>query len=382
MILIYFDNAATTPLSEKAPEAMLPYFSELYANPHGLYKGASQARKAVETAREQVAALIGAEAEEIFFTSGGTESDNIAVLGGVRASGKRRAITVKTEHPAVLRCFEELEKEGFDIVYLSPQSDGTVSPEDLEKVLTPDTALVSVMTANNETGVIQPVERLCALAHGAGALFHTDAVQAVGNIEFNLNDFVPDLVSFSAHKIHGPKGVGALYIRRGTKLDPVLFGGGQEKGVRPGTLNAPGIVDFGVAASEAALRLRSGGEEQLSKLRDYLLEKIEEAVPEAVLNGKRTGRLPGNINISLPGADSSSLVIMLDAAGICVSGGSACSNISGKGSHVLRAMGLDEKRVNGALRITLSHLNTKEEADRFLAAIARIAEVLRKNRII
>ncbi|MBP5183959.1 MAG: aminotransferase class V-fold PLP-dependent enzyme, partial [Lachnospiraceae bacterium] len=164
--------------------------------------------------------------------------------------------------------------------------------------------------------------------------------------------------------------------------DPVLFGGGQEKGVRPGTLNVPGIVGFGVAASEAALRLRSGGEEQLSKLRDYLLDKIEEALPEAVLNGKRTGRLPGNINISLPGADSSSLVIMLDAAGICVSGGSACSNISGKGSHVLRAMGLDEKRVNGALRITLSHLNTKEEADRFLAALARIAEGLRKNRII
>ncbi len=380
--MIYFDNAAATPLSEKALEAMMPFLNENFANPHGMYSCAKKAGRAVTEARDLVASLIGALPEEIFFTSGGTESDNLAVFGAVRNTRKRKIITTKIEHPAVLNCFKALEKEGFDVVYLSPDSDGIIRPETLKKVVTRDTALVSVMTANNETGVIQPVKELCRVAHAVDALFHTDAVQAVGNVRFNVNDFVPDIVSFSAHKMHGPKGVGALYIRHGITLTPYMHGGAQESGVRPGTLNVPGIAGFGAAANEAAKRLENGEETKVAKLRDYLLSGIERAVPEAILNGSRSKRLPGNINISLPGADSATMLIMLDAAGICASGGSACGNIKGEPSHVLSAMGLEEKRINGALRLTLSHLNTLEEADRFIGEFSKMAEMFRRNGLI
>ncbi len=394
--MIYLDHAATTPLSAGALSAMMPYLTEDYANPAGMYDAARKASRAVEEAREKVAKLLGVKPSSIFFTSGGTESDNIAVLGLCMAAEKKRMNTAKSgtentrgrfrlitsqiEHQAVLKCFEKLENDGFDVVYLPVDTNGFVNPKTLEESLTEDTLLVSVMTANNEVGTIEPIEELAALAHRYGALFHTDAVQAAGNIALDLTALNVDAASVSAHKLNGPKGIGALYLKPGIAFEATVSGGGQEKGMRSGTLNVPGIVGFGQAAEEALERLENGSEEKLKALRDHLLFGLLEAIPEAVLNGDREKRLPGNINLSLPGADSSSLLLMLDAAGICASGGSVCS--SGKPSHVLRAMAKDERLVNGALRLTLGQENTLEEADICLEELKKIAERLRVNGIL
>jgi len=343
--MIYLDHAATTPLSAGALSAMMPYLTENYANPAGMYGSARSAAKAVEKAREQVAKLLGVEPAAVLFTSGGTESDNLAIFGlcdaalqnrtdpaknGNRSCGCGRfeLITSQIEHPAVLKCFEKLEKSGFEVVYLPVDANGLINPKTLEKSLSENTLLVSVMTANNEVGTIEPIRELADLTHRYGALFHTDAVQAAGNIALDLKALDVDAASVSAHKLNGPKGVGALYIKPGTAFETTVYGGGQEKGLRSGTVNVAGIAGFGQAAEEAFWRLQNGGTEKILNLRKRLLSGITEAIPEAVVNGDIDDRLPGNINISLPGTDSSSLLLMLDAKGICASGGSACSGYS------------------------------------------------------
>jgi cysteine desulfurase len=393
---IYLDHAASTPVSGTVLEAMLPFLTDFQTNPHGSCYSARYALDAVKKARKQVAELIGSEPSGVFFTSGGTESDNLAVLGIARKAfenrekkaGKRldkkdfRIVTSAIEHPAVLNAAKQLENEGFDVVYADVDSEGLINENDFEKLLTKKTLLVSIMTANNETGTIEPVGRLSALAREAGALFHTDAVQAAGSIPFSVKETGADAVSLSAHKLNGPKGVGALYLKNPAIVEPLMFGGGQEKGIRPGTLNVPGIVGFGKACEEAAERLENGGASRLAGLRDRFLDGVLEAVPEAHLNGSKDKRLPGNINISFPGCDSSTLLVMLDAAGICASGGSACSSISGRKSHVLAALGLDDKVINGALRLTLGHETTEEETKKCIGELARIADNYRKMGIL
>lgn len=372
---IYMDNAATTRLHPEVLSAMMPYLTESFGNPSSQHFFGREANRALQRAREQAAAALGAQPEEIFFTSGGTEADNWAILRGARLrEGRRRVITSCIEHHAALQPVERLAREGFEAVYLPVDGEGFVAPEALQEALNAETALVSVMTANNEVGSVQPVEELAERAHAAGALFHTDAVQAAGCLPFDLSKSGIDLLSLSAHKFHGPKGVGALYVRRGVPLTPLLGGGEQEKGLRAGTENLAGIVGLGAAIERAhASRVESCA--RVAALRDRLEAGLL-ALPGAHRNGPGERRLPGILNVRFDGVPSSALLMRLDLRGLAISAGSACMAGSAATSHVLRAMGLSEQQANESVRFSLCDDNTRDEVD---AAIALVQGALQST---
>jgi cysteine desulfurase len=377
--MIYLDNAATTRMASEVLEAMLPYFTTEYGNPGAVYAMGSGGKKAVNEARRKIAAVIGAGQEEIYFTSGGSESDNWAIKGAAESLCERgrHIITTKIEHYAVLRTCKYLEKKGYEVTYLDVDREGLVRIRDLEAAVRKDTILISVMSANNEVGTIQPIGEIGKLAREKGILFHTDAVQTFGQIPVNVEELGVDMLSASAHKLNGPKGVGMLYLRKGVKLAAFLHGGTQERGRRAGTENVPGIVGFGVAAERASGRLEEK-EPREKELRDYLIRRIESEIPDCRLNGHRTKRLPGNVNFSFGAVEGEALLILLDRKGICASSGSACTSRESAPSHVLLAMGLDEEQANGSIRLTLSGDNTREEMDVTVQQLKQIVEYLRE----
>jgi cysteine desulfurase len=374
---IYMDHAATTPVDPRVMEAMQPYFSEKYGNPSSLYSFAQEARSAMEEAREKVADLINASPQEIIFTSGGTESDNLALKGVAfanRDKGKH-IITTAIEHHAVLNPCEWLEKQGFEVTYLPVDKDGIVSPESVEEEIRKDTILISIMHANNEIGTIEPIEEIGKIAREKEVYFHTDAVQSVGKIPVDVDKMNVDLLSISAHKMYGPKGVGALYVRRGTKISALSHGGGHERNLRSGTENVPGIVGLGKAAELASKEMEKEAK-RLIKLRDRLIDgalKIE----NSWLNGHRTQRLPNNVNLGFKFIEGESLILELDFNGIYANTGSACSSKSLKPSHVLTAIGLRPEETHGSLRLTLGKQNTHEDVDYVLEVLPKVVERLR-----
>lgn len=374
--MIYLDNAATTKVNEKVLESMMPYFSEIYCNPSAAYSFATKGRIAIEEARNHAAKLIGASDMEIYFTSGGSESDNWAIKAVAESFSDKgkHIITTKIEHHAVLHTCEYLERHGFDITYLNVDSDGKVRLDELKKSIREDTILISVMTANNEIGTIQPVAEIGKIAHEKGILFHTDAVQAYGHIPINVDEMNIDLLSASGHKFNGPKGVGIMYIRKGVKIRSFIHGGSQERGRRAGTYNVPGIAGLGTAAKLAMENMAKRAEKEL---RDYFIDRISAEIPYTVLNGHREDRLPNNINFCFRFVEGESVLIMLDQAGICASSGSACTSGAIDPSHVLRAIGLSDEMAHESLRLTLSYENTKEEIDTVVGELKRIVERLR-----
>lgn len=375
---IYMDNAATTRVLTEVFEAMKPYFTENYGNGSSVYRFGTGAKDAIEEAREQAAGLIGAKAEEIYFTGGGSESDNWAVKSvfeGSKSKGKH-IITSSIEHHAVLHTCQYLEKQGAEVTYLPVDSEGRVSLKELEAAIRPDTILISVMTANNEIGTVQPVKELGAIAHKHGILFHTDAVQAYGHIPIDVGEMNIDLLSASAHKINGPKGVGLLYVRKGVKLAPFIHGGAQERGKRAGTLNTPGIVGFGRAAAIAGEQMKERTE-KLDILREHLINRVLAEVPYSRLNGPRDGRLPNNAHFCFRFIEGESMLIMLDMNGVCGSSGSACTSGSLDPSHVLLAIGLPHEIAHGSLRLTLSEDNTLEQVD---YVVDRLKEIVKRLR--
>lgn len=376
--MIYLDNAATTKTAPEVVEAMLPYFTEYYGNAGSIYRLGSESRKAVIQAREVIASTLGAETNEIFFTAGGSESDNWAVKAVYEAyrSKGNHIITSKIEHHAVLHTCEYLEKQGAEVTYLDVDADGIIDMEQLKRSIRPDTILISVMYANNEIGTIQPVREIGEIAAKHGILFHTDAVQAYGHLPINVADCHIDLLSASGHKFNGPKGTGFLYISSRARIRSFIHGGQQERGRRAGTENVPGIVGL-AAAAKRAMELMEEKATKERELRDYLISRIEAQIPGAVLNGHRTKRLSNNVNISIEGMEGESMLIMLDMAGICVSSGSACTSGSVDPSHVLLALGASRERARGALRMTLSEENTKEEMDTVTEELKRIVERVR-----
>ena len=376
--MIYLDNAATTKVNEKVLESMMPYFSEIYCNPSAAYSFATKGRIAIEEARNHAAKLIGASDMEIYFTSGGSESDNWAIKAVAESFSDKgkHIITTKIEHHAVLHTCEYLERHGFDITYLNVDSDGKVRLDELKKSIREDTILISVMTANNEIGTIQPVAEIGKIAHEKGILFHTDAVQAYGHIPINVDEMNIDLLSASGHKFNGPKGVGIMYIRKGVKIRSFIHGGSQERGRRAGTYNVPGIAGLGTAAKLAMENMAKRTEKE-KELRDYFIDRISAEIPYTVLNGHREDRLPNNINFCFRFVEGESVLIMLDQAGICASSGSACTSGAIDPSHVLRAIGLSDEMAHESLRLTLSYENTKEEIDTVVGELKRIVERLR-----
>lgn len=378
---IYVDNAATTPLSSRVLEAMLPFFQETYGNPSSPYSLGRRAKGPLEEAREKIARCLGAENNEIFFTSGGTESDNWAIKSAARVmacQGKRHLITTAFEHPAVLRPMEELEREGFSVTYLPVHEDGIVRPEDLESALRPDTALVSIMYANNEVGTVQPIAQLGAICRSHKVWFHTDAVQAVGSVPIDVKSASIDLLSLSGHKLYGPKGVGVLYVRQGLRLPGLLEGGHQEMSRRAGTENVPGIVGLGAAMEEARESMETESQ-RIAALRDRLIDGML-AIPGARLNGHRERRLPGIANFSFAGVEGSSLVLMLDMQGVCAAAGPACSGGKAEASHVLLAMGRSHAEARGALRFSLGRQNTREDVDAIIKILPEALQRLRQLR--
>ena len=367
--MIYMDHAATTPIMPGVLSVMLPYFTDRFANASGTYAAARETRAAIDRARAQVALLIGAKPEEIFFTSGGSESDNWAISGMLRASepGRRRVVTTAIEHHAVLGTCELLARQGYETTLVGVASDGVVQPRAVEQALTPDTALLSVMLANNETGAIQPVAELARLAHARGVPVHTDAVQAVGHIPVDVNALGVDLLSMSAHKFGGPKGIGVLYVRTGTRLDRLIAGGAQERGMRAGTENTAAIVGMGESARMAREQLAQNMQ-YIAALRDELIDKLA-AIPGVTVNAIGAPRLPGHVHLTIEGADSATLLMRLDMQGIAASAGSACTSGAVTRSHVLAAMGSPE---GADLRLTLGAENTREEIDRVAAALRTI----------
>lgn len=376
--MIYLDNAATTKVNKKVLESMMPYFSEIYCNPSAAYSFATKGRIAIEEARNYAAKLIGASDMEIYFTSGGSESDNWAIKAVAESFSDKgkHIITTKIEHHAVLHTCEYLERYGFDITYLNVDSDGKVRLDELKKSIREDTILISVMTANNEIGTIQPVAEIGKIAHEKGILFHTDAVQAYGHIPINVDEMNIDLLSASGHKFNGPKGVGIMYIRKGVKIRSFIHGGSQERGRRAGTYNVPGIAGLGTAAKLAMENMAKRAEKE-KELRDYFIDRISAEIPYTVLNGHREDRLPNNINFCFRFVEGESVLIMLDQAGICASSGSACTSGAIDPSHVLRAIGLSDEMAHESLRLTLSYENTKEEIDTVVGELKRIVERLR-----
>ena len=375
---VYADNAATTPVSQTVLNAMLPYYTEKYGNPSSLYAVGREAKKALEEARENVANHLGALPNEIFFTSGGSEADNWAIKGvahELAKKGKKHIITSKFEHHAVLHTTEALEKEGFEVTYLEVYENGIVKPEDVEKAIREDTALVTIMYANNEIGTIQPISEIGAICKKHGVLFHTDAVQAVGNVKINVKEENIDLLSLSGHKLHAPKGVGALYVRRGIRLPNLISGGAQERGKRAGTENVAGIVALSVAMDEAYANLGERNA-RLIRMRDRLIEGASK-IERSRLNGDAVKRLPGNFNMCFEGIEGESLLLKLDFAGICASSGSACTSGSLDPSHVLLAIGLPHEIAHGSLRISFSDQNTEEDVDYILEVLPGIVSYLR-----
>lgn len=376
--MIYLDNAATTQMYPEVLDAMLPYLKECYGNPAAIYSLAGTSAKAVAVAREQIAKLINARREEIYFTGGGSESDNWAlkaVAEGFCSKGKH-IITTKIEHHAILHTCEYLEKRGFEVTYVDVDEQGVVKPEKLREAIRPDTILISVMAANNEIGTLQPLKEIGQLAREKGILFHTDAVQAFGHIPLDVEDLQIDLLSASGHKLHGPKGVGILYIRRNVKLTSFIHGGAQERHMRAGTLNVPAIVGFGKAAEMAALKMEENGQ-QIAALRDYLIDRVLAEIPYCRLNGSRERRLPGNASFCFSFIEGESLLIMLNQQGICGSGGSACTTGETEASHVLMAIGVPQEEAKGVIRLTLSEMTTKEEIDITVEKLKELTEKLR-----
>ena len=378
MSRIYLDYAATTPVHPEVLKAMLPYFGDAFGNPSAIYSCGQEARSAVEEARANVAGLINARSEEITFTSGGTEADNLALTGIAYANEAKgnHIITAVVEHHAILETCRFLEKRGFKVSYLPVDEQGLVSPDELKRAITPKTVLISVALANNEIGTIQPLAELAAIAREAGVYLHTDAVQAVGRIPVDVSKLKVDLMSISAHKLYGPKGVGALYIRKGTKIAPIMHGGGQERGRRSGTENTTAIIGFGRAA-EIAGRDMAAEARRLKQLRDRLIKGILEGIDSSRLNGHSQKRLPNNVNISFDFVEGESIVLNLDLKGICASTGSACSSSSLEPSHVLLALGIPPQQAHGSLRLTLGRWTTDEEVDRVLSVLPPIIGKLR-----
>lgn len=376
--LIYLDNAATTRTAPEVVEAMLPYFSELYGNPSSVYEFSQKSKEAITGARETIAKCLGAKTEEIYFTAGGSESDNWAMKAAVEAyRGKgNHIITSKIEHHAVLHTGAWLEKQGFEVTYLDVDENGTVKLEELKKAIRPTTILISIMFANNEIGTIQPVKEIGAIAKEHGIVFHTDAVQAFGQLPIHVDELNIDMLSSSAHKLNGPKGIGFLYIRKGVKIRSFIHGGAQERKRRAGTENVPGIVGYG-AAVERAMKTMEERTARERELRDYLIDRVLREIPYTRLNGHRTNRLPNNANFSFQFIEGESLLIMLDMEGICGSSGSACTSGSLDPSHVLLAIGLPHEIAHGSLRLTLSEETTREELDYVVESIRKIVEKLR-----
>ncbi len=375
---IYLDYAATTPTHPEVVKAMLPYFTEIFGNPSSIYSYGQEAKGTIEEARAKVADLIGARGEEIVFTSGGTEADNFALKGVAFANESRgnHIITSSIEHHAVMETCESLKGRGFVLTYLPVDEYGMVNPDDVKKAITDKTILISIMHANNEVGTIEPIAKIGKIAREAGAYFHTDAVQTVGHIPVDVNELGVDLLSMSAHKLYGPKGVGALYIRKGVKLTPFMHGGEQERRRRASTENVPGIVGFGRAVELA--RQEMGGEaERLTCLRDNLIKGLLERIDRVHLNGHPVIRLPNNVNVSVDYVEGESMILNLDLEGICASTGSACSSSSLEPSHVLLAMGLSHEQAHGSLRFSLGRLTSEEEIERVLDILPRIVAKLR-----
>ena len=375
---VYADNAATTKLSPAVLEAMMPYLTEEYGNPSSLYRFGNHAKRAIEQARKEVADVLGAEPFEILFTGGGSEADNWVkeIMRSLKARGKNHFITSAVEHHALLHSAQRLQKEGFEVTFIPVDREGQIDPEQVRAAIRPETGLVSIMFANNEIGTIYPIQEIGAICRQAGVLFHTDAVQAAGHLPINVKEMNIDLLSLSAHKFHGPKGVGAFYCRRGIPLPSLIDGGAQERGKRAGTENVAGIVGLG-----AALRLANEempeASARVSAMRDRLIDGILQTVPMCRLNGPRHNRLPGNCNISFLGIEGESLLLRLDLAGIAASSGSACASSSLDPSHVLLAIGLPHEVAHGSVRLSLSDYNTEEDVDYILEKLPEIVSTLR-----
>lgn len=374
---IYADHAATTALSDTALRAMTPYFQQQYGNPSSLYRFAQEAKSDLEQARAEIAACLGAKPEEIYFTSGGTEADNWALKGvaELRQRKGKHIITTAIEHHAVLHTAQWLEKQGYEVTYVPVDSEGRVDPAAVKAAIRPDTILISVMAANNEIGTVEPIAEIGAIAREAGVLFHTDAVQVVGHIPVNVEDWKVDLLSLSGHKIYGPRGIGVLYMRKPLRLPPLIHGGGQEKGRRSGTENVAAAVGLAAALREAVDGM-SEESRRLSALRDKLLDGLS-ALPYTRVTGSRDHRLPGTASLVFEGVEGEALLLQLDRAGICASSGSACSSASLDPSHVLLAIGLPHEVAHGSLRLSLDEENTDEDVDYLLQAVPEVVEYLR-----
>ena len=377
--IIYLDNAATTRMSKEAVDAMLPFLAEHYGNASSIYSLGTESKKAMTEIRETIARSIGATPQEIYFTGGGSEADNWALVATAEAYADKgkHIITSKIEHHAVLHTCEYLQKRGFEITYVGVDENGILKLDELKKAIRPDTILISVMFANNEIGTIQPIKEIGEIAKERGILFHTDAVQAYCHVPINVDEYHIDMLSASAHKINGPKGIGFLYIRKGIKIRSFIHGGQQERGRRAGTENIPGIAGFGAAVNKAVASMEERMDRE-TELRDYLIRRISEEIPYCRLNGDREKRLPNNVNFSFRFIEGESLLIMLDMKGICASSGSACTSGSLDPSHVLLAIGLPHEIAHGSLRLTLSEENTREELDYAVDSIKEIVAKLRK----
>ncbi len=379
MEIKYFDNAATTRVKKEVLEEMLPYFHEKYGNPSSLYSIGRVSKKAIEEARKRVAGLINCNPNEIYFTGCGSESDN-TIIKGIAYTNRRKGkhiITSQIEHPAVLHTCQMLEKQGFEVTYLKVNKDGFINIEDLRNSIRNDTILISIMFANNEIGTIQPIEMVSKIARMHNIVFHTDAVQACGNIPIDVKRIGIDALSLSGHKLYAPKGIGALYVRNGIEFEKFMDGGHQEKNKRAGTENVAGIIGLGKACELAQVHLKEHMQ-HLKELRDYFIAQVEDKIEGAVLNGSKENRLPGNANFSFSGINGEALLLNLDAKGICASAGSACTSGSSAPSHVLSSIGLSDELAHGSLRVTFGEDNTKEDVDYLIENLCEIVQRLRK----
>lgn len=379
---IYLDSAASTPVADEVIAEMLPFMEQQYGNPSSIHRFGRETTRAIQLARRRVAGLVGASPREITFTSGGTEADNLALKGAMMQTGgqkKNRIITSSIEHDAILEPCKDLERMGIQVTYLPVTGEGLVRPSDFKDIISQhdDVALVSIMYANNEVGTVQPIKELADIVHRASALFHTDAVQATGKVPINVKSLGVDMMSMSSHKINGPKGVGALYVRSGLNIMPIIHGGGQEMSLRSGTENVPGIVGFGKACELAAKRM-SEYQQHVAGLRDYLVERVLQEIPHSRLNGSRIDRIPNNAHFTFFGVNGEDLIIKLDENGVAASTGSACSVKKQKPSHVLKAMRFSYEEITGSLRLSLGMHNTKEEIDRTVLALSSVVQELRE----
>lgn len=376
--LIYLDNAATTAILPEVLDKMMPYLTEYYGNPSSVYGLAGVSKEAIDKSRKTIADFIGAKENEIYFTAGGSESDNWAIKSAAlakKAKGKH-IITTKIEHHAVIHTCEFLEKNGYEVSYIDVDEDGVVKLDELRKAIRPDTILISVMFANNEIGTIQPIKEIGQIAKENGILFHTDAVQAFGHLRINVDELNIDMLSASGHKFHGPKGAGIMYIRNSVKLEPLIHGGAQERKRRAGTHNVPGIVGMGAAIELADKNLEANAEKEIA-IRDHLIDRVMKEIPHVKLNGHKTNRLPNNANFSFSFIEGESMLMMLDAKGICCSSGSACTSGSLDPSHVLLAIGLPHEIAHGSLRVSMSEETTMEDIDYLVDNLKAIVERLR-----